>query len=608
MITPISRRRILQLAGVAGGALALDAVGVAPPASAAKAAATSRWSLATTWGGAVPGPGDVATITTTILLDADTEVAGIEVAPGGALVFDPSRRVTLTTTGNVVVRGVLTMRPVPSARHRLVFAGVDESRFRGGGLDVLASDVGLWVMGDGQLDIAGSSKTSWARLAGDGRMGATVLQLDRAPAGWSVGDRLAITPTSPPSTIPDDSWWAGFSEATIAAVSGSRVTLEEPLAYDHPRVANTWAAEVANLTRNVELEGTPTGRTHVLIRSTASQTLAQAAVRYAGPRRKGAKVEGRWPVHFHHADDGSRGSIVDGVVVTDAGSHAFVAHESHGVTFRDCVAYQVEEHAYWWDEGDTTDDLTYESCLAARISADGLGVSGFYLGRGARNAVRDCVAVGAEGGGGNGFVSPASVSNGDWTMDNCLAHNNRHAGFKAYLNTDKLDDKVVSRFAGYHNDLGIDHGSYLNSFLYEAGTLYGNLTAGVALSALANARGIRFVGMTVDGAGASPYGVVNDRHQRESGYPTVFESCTFRGHTVAAVALVVPDPNSADRIDLVNCTYEGNELWLAADIHRDCEVRIQDGVHGALSARRYDQPGTLVPAWNARTQKIAPFA
>ncbi|MGI9119469.1 MAG: G8 domain-containing protein [Acidimicrobiales bacterium] len=608
MTTPITRRRLLQLAGAAGGALALDAVGLVPPASAARAPAGSRWSLATTWGGAVPGPGDVATITTTIVVDVDAEVAGIEVAPGGALVFDPTRSVILTTTGNVVVRGTLTMRPVPSARHRLVFAGIDESRFVGGGLDVVASDVGLWVMDDGQLDIAGPAKTSWARLAGDGLKGTTVLQLDRAPTGWAVGDRLAIMPTSPPSTKPDDSWWAGFSDATISAVSGSRVTLEEPLAYDHPRIGDAWAAEVANLTRNVELEGTPTGRTHVFIRSTRAQTLAQAAIRYAGPRRKGAKVAGRWPVHFHQADDASRGTVVDGVVVTDAGSHAFVAHESNGVTFRECVAYQVEEHAYWWDEGDDTDDIVYESCLAARISADALGVSGFYLGRGARNAVRDCVAVGAVGGGGNGFVSPASVSNGQWAIDDCLAHNNRHAGFKAYINTDKLDDKVVSRFTGYHNDLGIDHGSYLNSFLYEAGTLYGNLTAGVELSAVADARGIRFLDMTVDGAGLSPHGVVNDRHQRGSVYPTVFESCTFRGHTLAAVALVVADPNSADRIDLVNCTYEGNELWLAADIHRNCEVRLQDAVHGALSARRYDQPGTLVPAWNARTQKITPFA
>lgn len=604
----LARRRLLQLAGLAGGALAVDLAGLARVVPGAGAAAGSRWSDPATWGGSVPGPDDVATISTDVVLDSDASVAGVEVEPGGSLTFQPDASVTLRSTANVVILGTLVMRPRPTSHHQLVFDGVQEASFVGGGMDVVEGDVGLWVMGAGRLDLAGSAKTAWARLAGDGAAGATELQLDRSPAGWAVGDRITVVPTSPPAARSID-WHSGFSEATVTAVSGSRVNLDPPLAFDHPRVGGTWTAEVLNLTRNVEVLGAPQGRSHVFVRSTGTQMIHHVALRHLGPRRDGEKILGRWPLHIHHCMDATRGTVIEGVVVTDAGSHAFVPHMSHGLTFRDCVAYDVEEHAFWWDDGEATDDTIWESCVAAEVTTTtAISVGGFYLGRGSGNVVRDCVAVGTGGSDGAGFIAPAACCDGEWTATDCLGHNNKHAGWKTYINTDRADAKVVAHTTAYHNEFGIDHGAYKNSWRYDGFTLYGNVGAGINLRAVSNADGVIFANGLVDQAAMAPYGAVNARHFQATEYPTRFESCTFRGHTKAALGVIVPNKSVADLIDLIDCTFEGNELWIGDTIPAACEVRFQDRAHGTLSARRRDQAGALVPAWNARTQPVPDFA
>lgn len=607
--TAVSRRQLLRFAGVLGGVAAIDASGLRHSTRRAEAAPpSSSWSNPATWEGKkVPGPLDTATISTAVVLDIDTKVAGVVVKPGASLTFAPTRSLKLESTGNVVVDGTLTMRPTGSSVHQLVFTGVNEEAYVGGGMDPVATDVGLWVVNDGRLDVAGPAKTAWTRLAGDGLQGETILQLDRVPSGWSVGDRVAVSPTLP-NASPGTSAWTGFSEGTVTALSGSRVTISAPLAYNHKKVGGVWAAEVLNLTRAVRIEGTPTGRAHVFIRSTAAQAISHATLRYMGPRKGGAKVLGRWPLHLHHCGEGSRGVALDGLVVSDTGSHAFAVHESHGITLRNSIAYNVEEHAFWWDSGDSTNDAVWESCVAARVKTTDFSVSGFYLGKGTGNIIRDCVAIGAEGASGAGIMSPAKVDNGTWTIEDCLAHNNRHAGFKAYINTDHTDSKVVSRLVAYHNRAGIDHGAYLNSFLYEGCTLFGNVNGGVQLRAVSNSQGLRFVGTTFDGAGLAAHGVVNANHVSPGQYPTVFESCTFRGHTVSGLGLIVPDPAVADLIDLVACVFEGNELWLASDVLSGCTIRIQDVAHGSISVKRSDQPGVLVPAWNGRMTTIAPFA
>ena len=88
-----------------------------------------------------------------------------------------------------------------------------------------------------------------------------------------------------------------------------------------------------------------------------------------GPRQGDEEVLGRYAIHFHPNYDGSRGRPVDGVVAYDSTGHAFAAHLSNGVTFRDCVAHDMVDDAFWWDlsidGGGRTSSRPTTSCTSA---------------------------------------------------------------------------------------------------------------------------------------------------------------------------------------------------------------------------------------------------
>jgi len=191
---------------------------------------------------------------------------------------------------------------------------------------------------------------------------------------------------------------------------------------------------------------------------------------------------GRYPLHLHHCGNGSRGSLIEGVVVRESGDRGFVAHASHGITFRDCVAFDVENAPFWWDHDDDSDfsnDVRYEHCLAARIGPESTGKSGqngFRMMGGTGNAAIDCVVVG-NGGSANagGFHWPAAVNHAPnvWRFEDCVAHNNKVNGIFVWQKDG--NPHVIDRFTGYHNgEHGIEQGAYANSYHYRDSVLVAN--------------------------------------------------------------------------------------------------------------------------------------
>jgi hypothetical protein len=653
-VNGLSRRKFVILGGVAGGAgiaAALRYLGwpwdesSSPPAAStttlprnARAAGAgtisapsvppgwSRWSDTESWSRGVPRPGQTAVVTRRVFLDVDARVGGIAIMPGGQLMFDPRASRRLEAGGNVVVRGRLVMRPdAARVSHRLVFIGVHEQRFAGGGMDVLPRDTGLWVMGTGRLDLAGTPKLAWTRAAGALHAGATRITLQAAPTGWQVGDELAITPTGGPD---DEASVDAFDVVSVQAVRGRTVTLSDPLRNAHPSVevaaGRTLTAEVLNLSRNVGIEGTPTGRSHVFIRSNRPQSLKAVAIRHMGPRKPDDDfsefVLGRYALHFHMSHDGSRGSVVDGVVIRDAGSHAFVPHLSNGITFRDCISHDTYEDAFWWDgapdtrtEGDPSHDILYDRCVASLVRHDppyrGHRLAGFFIGRGNGNVARDCVAVGVQGAtDASGFIWPEG-SEGVWEFTGCVAHNNNQHGIFTWQNTDLVH--VVSDYVGYHNvEAGISHGAYQNPYVYRDSILYGNGYAAVVVHATSVSRGsgLAFTNLACNGAGRSDYLVVTERHEPrlQVTAPTVFSGCSFRGARKAAFGFVYDGGDGPSNIELFtvrNCRFTGNEFWLAQGIQPGSRIMVSDPARGALLLRRADQPGTLERRWNAKVTR-----
>jgi hypothetical protein len=209
----------------------------------------------------------------TVTVDRDARARSVHVADGGTLAFAEDRSATLELHGNLVVEGTLEMvAPDPKVHQTVRFVGIDEGAVRGGGHEVLDSDVGLWAHHHGRLDIRGAAKTSWTRTTG-ARAGDRRLTLEAPPVGWQAGDELVVVPSLPPTS---DNFSEAFDQARLRSVSGAQVTLDGPLTYDHPS-AGGFHPEVLNLTRNVRIGGTPDGHAHLMSMACPASRAATAS-------------------------------------------------------------------------------------------------------------------------------------------------------------------------------------------------------------------------------------------------------------------------------------------------------------------------------------------
>lgn len=392
----------------------------------------------------------------------------------------------VTTPANVIVEGKLVGGPGDTLR----FTGVNEANFVGGGMSPISSDVGLWVMGAGELDFQGTARVPWARATAGLSAGATSLTLDVAPTGWNVGNTICIVPTE--STSVGARAYTGFEERTITSIAGSVIGFAA-LSHAHPSITLTggqvMTPEVLNLSRDCKIEGTAGGRSHIFIRSTVPSLLKHMEVRFMGPRTASDfKILGRWAIHFHHAGLGSDGSLVEGVIVREAGSHAYVVHASQGVTFLKTISYLTEEEPYWWDHLVPEDDphrVTYDSCVAAVAPGSISRHTAFLMGRGVGHIARKCVAIGLLGNGDsvNGFLWGEASGAGIWVFEDCVAHNNQAHGILNWHNNGA--PHVIDRFIAYRNTRsGIHHGAYKNSFAFSNSNLSENGQAAVQSLAL----------------------------------------------------------------------------------------------------------------------------
>ena len=548
----LSRRKFLGMIGVT----AVVATPAVRPALGA-AAGAARWSDPRTWGGRVPGSNDVALVSRTVVLDRDTNVAGVVVAKGGALVFDRDRSMTLTTKNNVIVRGRLVMRPRNHGkRHRMIFQGVKEGSFAGGGVDPVDSDVGLWVVDGGKLDIVGAKKKAWVRAAGSVPGGTRKLSLKGKAKGWRRGDSVVITPTGSTS---DSDHYTRFDGSALRSARGKEIVLSGATSSAHPVVKagkRTFTAEVLNLSRNVVIQGTPGGRSHIFIRSTSPQRIENCLIRHMGPRKKGLTILGRWPLHFHQCFNGSRGSVVKGVVVRDVGSHAFVAHASHGVKFVDCIAYEAVETPFWWDPEPKsgTLDALYKRCVAARCLRGDANVAGFAAFRGQGNRMRNCVAVGVQSrfDTSAGFQWPGATDEGLWDeASRLVAHNNQGPGIRFWSNSG-LRHHIDSGSVFYNNGgVGILHGAYGNVATYSGISSFGNRKPDTRF----HARTPESAGPRQEWTNSDLGRIWIDMNIGNDARPILVRNCTIDSITVASrndVALTAAD--------FIRCTQNGADI------------------------------------------------
>jgi hypothetical protein len=539
---------------------------------------SGNWSDPATWGGHLPSASDAPVISTghTIFADTDATIAGMQV--NGILFFDPAKSVTITSTKNILINGLLQMAPANSTLHSIRFTGIDETKFGGGGMDPLASDIGLWVMGAGRLTLQGAEKKSWTNATGAITSGATTISVKDA-TGWKVGDSILITPTAAGAS--------NYDTRSITGITGNTITLNAS-ATSHPLINNRWTAEVGNLTRNVRIEGTAAGRAHVFIRSTAKQTIKNVGFRFLGPRKDVNNdgitdlVLGRYGLHFHHCDNGSVGSIVDGCVMRDLGNHAYVPHVSNGITMSNNIAFNCLETPFWWDFVDPSHDIKWLHNLVALptyifhsvFDADGsteLGVNGFVLGSGDDNICNDNTVVGQSGlETTNAAYDWEEIPNESaWEFKNNVAHNN-DVGLRTWQNSTKVH--VIENSTLYNNNVfAIFHGAYANMYRYVAGSVYHNPIQIKAASG--STIRLRFENLNIDAAGMD-YAVTMEEGPLNGPVPIFFRNCTITGATKAQVLDRNPGPGLKSA-DFVQCNVSAPDFAVDKSALKTEVLRIQ---------------------------------
>ena len=167
----------------------------------------------------------------------------------------------------------------------------------------------------GETLVHGAPKRSAIAVARPPRQGDRDLLLEAAPLNWRVGDRLVLAGTSHGAD--------GDELVRIAALDGTRVSLDRPLDMDHLSPRDHLRPHLANLTRNVEFSSESTQldrRGHVMLMHTRDVDIANAAFRDLGRTDKLKVVD---PPYFDED-----GTFVEGTGINQSGRYSLHFHRN----------------------------------------------------------------------------------------------------------------------------------------------------------------------------------------------------------------------------------------------------------------------------------------
>ncbi len=263
------------------------------------------------------------------------------------------------------------------------------------------TELGRGLISHGKVSIFGAEKSTQNFLRTNPTAGTQILNLISVPTGWRVGDEIIVagvhsrdisptpiptadTPQAPKITTEDEI-------RIITAISGTSITLDRPLTYDHipPASATDYEGKapriyVANTTRSIKYQSANTSYAnnahihrhgHVMFMHSDQVTVHFAEFRDLGRTNKaisiddvlvepisnqqvkftpgtGTNVRGRYSLHFHKT--GINGQAVPiiarGNSVVGGPGWGYVNHQSN-VEFYDNVAYNVPGASFVEEDG-----------------------------------------------------------------------------------------------------------------------------------------------------------------------------------------------------------------------------------------------------------------
>lgn len=300
-------------------------------------------------------------------------------------------------------------------------------------------EVGIFVFGE--LSIHGYNiGTTFVELTSDAKPGQEILAVAELVKNWQRQSKILITSPG----IHQD-FETCTEENEINRIDGIFIYLKEPLECFHQGFNNDneiVSSHVAILDRNIVIKSDE-------LKNRGSVNFfhgSQGEVKYAEFRDLGPKnVLGRYPIHFHHMQDTSRGIEVEGNSVLNSDNRWITIHNSNGIVVKNNVGYNAIGHGFFLEAGNEFDNvfdhnIGIKTLRGNLISSD--GQAAVFWSMNPMNSYTNNVAVdgwyyGYDFNIPSLFVVPTdlnekinlrSLSNLDF--ENNIAYNNRVAGLK----------------------------------------------------------------------------------------------------------------------------------------------------------------------------------
>ena len=307
-----------------------------------------RWSDAATWPDKkVPGKDDVVTIARDmdVVLDVSPpELHGLTI--NGKLSFADNKDLELTTEW-IMVHGELEIgtEAKPHTRKATITLtdNVKDEDFGGmGGND--RSDRGIMMMG-GTLNLHGTEKNSWTKLAKTAAAGSNTIEVLNA-GDWRKGDVIVLASTD------FDPHQA--ERRTITGVSGNVITLDQKLDYMHFGKITfdvDERGEVGMLSRNILIQASPDADQTLFGGHIMAMLGSKMFVEGVELNRMGQNMHlARYPIHWHLIGD-AQGQYIKNSAIHDTYSRCVTVHGTNDLDIENNVTYNNIGHCFFLEDG-----------------------------------------------------------------------------------------------------------------------------------------------------------------------------------------------------------------------------------------------------------------
>jgi cell migration-inducing and hyaluronan-binding protein len=304
---------------------------------------TALWSDPAAWpDGKVPREGDAVTIARDMAIVLDVDPPALRsLTIDGKLTFSNDLDIGLETEWIYLRRGELHIGSEDRPHTRKATITLTNT-VPGEDINTMG-DRGIMLMG-GTLSLHGDREHTWSKLAKTAEAGSRTIDVLDA-RGWRVGDEIVLAST--------DFNPRQAEKRTIAAITGTAITLDRPLDYMHfgeITFGVDQRGEVGLLTRNIRIQASEDAEKtyfggHIM-------AMLQPDVRISGVElyRMGQHLNlARYPVHWHLVGEG-QGQYIQNSAIHNTYSRCVTVHGTNNVRVENNVTFDTVGHCFFLED------------------------------------------------------------------------------------------------------------------------------------------------------------------------------------------------------------------------------------------------------------------